>query len=97
MWLAEIKILNEFMMKLEMRTFDQEHLKLAPICDKWSADEHCTSNVDQRGRNKNLTMQVDAPSKMGRPKRTQMKVVRIDPMKCYLFEDLALMRLNPLI
>ena len=46
---------------------------------------------------KNLSMQVDAPSKMGKPKRTQMKVVRIDPMKCYLFKDLALMRLNPLI
>ena len=46
---------------------------------------------------KNLSMQVDAPSKMGKPKRTQMKVVRIDPMKCYLFKDLALMQPNPLI
>ena len=49
------------------------------------------------GRKKNLSMQVDAPSKMGKPKRTQMKVVRIDPMKCHLFKDLALMQPNPLI
>ena len=46
---------------------------------------------------KNLSIQVDAPSKMGKPKRTQMKVIKIDPMKCYLFKDLALMQPNPLI
>ena len=44
---------------------------------------------------KSLAMKVDGPQRgRGRPRRTWMEVVKIDPKKCNLFEDLAQDRLE---
>ena len=80
------KIRNEYFL---------EHLEVATIGDKiretrlrWFG--HIQRRPATAPVRKSLAMKVDgSPRGMGRPKRTWMKVVKIDMKKCNLSEDLA--------